>query len=211
MEESDIHFHEAIVDLQNKSNQINYVFIGTNSNPSPINNTEWLGSITKKDMVYGTEPFPSAYSKCLKFLSEYPNIKHKILNFAISNQNGSAKLYQGVSDWKNEIKTGVHGSLIEPKNSMGEYNDNMYIEVSTITFEYFISLLDITKIDVLIIDVEGCEFEILKQCLSLGFYPRLVYYEEFNMKQEHKNASYELMSLKYDITKCKYDNLCLLK
>lgn len=211
MEESDIHFYNAIVDFQKNNKDVTYVFIGTNSNPSPINNTEWMHSITTNDRVYGTEPFPSAYSKCLTFLSEYPNMKSKLLNFAISSNTGVAKLYQGVSDWKSGRKTGIHGSLIDPKNSTGEYNDSMYVEVATITFKYFIDLLDINKIDVLIVDVEGCEVEILKQCLDLNIYPKLVYYEEFNMTQENKNKCYNMMSSKYDITKCKYDNLCILK
>lgn len=213
MEESDIYFYNAITEFQNSNNKesVNYVFIGTNSNPSPINNTGWMHSIKNNDNVYGTEPFPYAYAKCLVFMSEYPNIKSKILNFAISSTNGVSRLYQGVNDWKSGRKTGIHGSLIEPQKSIGEYDNNMYVEVSTITFEYFTKLLDITKIDVLIVDVEGCEYDILKQCLSLNFYPKIIYYEEFNMNNNDKNDCYNFLSSKYDIIKCKYDNLCKLK
>ncbi len=210
MEESDIYFLNAIGNLQKKLSNISYVFIGTNTNASPVIDTSWLRSINSTDLVYGTEPFPSAYSKCIKFFSEFPSIKAKMLNFAISNQNGFSKLYQGVSDWNKE-KTGIHGTLISPENSTGEYNNSMYVDVSTVTFEYFVYLLNITKINVLIIDVEGYEYEILKQCLDMGFYPELIYYEEFNMKQHEKEKSYNLLCNMYDITKCKYDNLCLLK
>jgi len=211
MEESDIPFYNAISKFQNEHYGLNYVLIGTNSNPSPINNTEWLTRITESDRVYGTEPFSPAYQKCLTFLSEYPNIKSKLLNFAIAEKNGVARLYQGLMDWKSNNKTGIHGSLIEPKNSTGEYDYSMYVDVSAITFEYFAYLLDIQKIDILIVDVEGFEMEVVKQCLSLGFRPKMIYYEEFNMKQEQKDSCYSFLSPMYDITRCKFDNLCLLR
>lgn len=210
MEDTDIHFFEAVTNIRKTSDSLSYVFIGTNSNPSPIINTSWLESITLNDQVYGIEPFSKAYAKCLTFFSEFPNIKAKVINSAISDKNGTAKLYQGVKDWENENITGIHGTLIYPKNSLGEYKNEMYVDVSTITFEYFVWLLDIKKINVLVIDVEGYEHEILRQCLSLGFLPEIIYYEEFNMLKDQKDKCIELLG-KYNITRCKYDNLCLLK
>lgn len=211
MEETDIHFLNAIANIQQNKTNISYVFIGTNTNPSPVINTEWLNNITENDEVYGIEPFPSAYARCLEFFTEFPKIKAKMLNSAIADKNGVAKLYQGVSDWKSNTKTGIHGSLIPPQESLGEYNENMYVEVSTITFQSFVQMFNVSKIDVLVIDVEGYEHEILKQCLALGFNPEIIYYEDFNMKPNKKEECLRMLSDEYDITKCKYDNLCLLK
>lgn len=211
MQDEDFHFLNAVNLIQERFSPLSYVFIGTNTNPSPIINTSWLENIGPEDLVYGIEPFPSAYAKCLTFFREFPNIKAKVVNSAISKQNGVAKLYQGVSDWKSGRKTGIHGSLLSPGESTGEYNNEMYVEVSTITFEYFAQLLGIPRIDVLVVDVEGYEYEILNQCLSLGFCPKLIYYEEFNMNSENKSKCDNLLFSKYNITKLKYDNLCILK
>lgn len=211
MSEIDIPFLEAVTKLQESKSNLSYVFVGTNTNPSPIINTSWLEKVSSSDLVYGVEPFPEAYAKCINFFSEYPKIKHKILNFAISNKNEMVKLYQGVSDWNSGRLTGIHGTLIHPKDSSGEYNENMHINVNAITFQHFTHLLNINKIDILIVDVEGFELEILKQCLSLGFYPDLICYEEFNMSSNDKQECYDLLSERYNITKFKYDNLCLLK
>jgi FkbM family methyltransferase len=208
---------EEFLKIKNKYGSLDVVIIGTSSNPSPLeiydnDHAKFFSIFDKNDTIYGIEPFTPAYLKCKNYFKEYyPNLNIQLFNYAIGDVDGEVNLYQGNSDWNN-LKSGIHGTLITPDKHIGEYSWNNFIKVNSITFETFITTTNILKIDVLVIDTEGYDYEIIKKCLSSNIIPKIIFFEYNNFKENIRDEYIKFIhEHNYDVYK--YDNnfMCILK
>ena len=106
----------------------------------------------KEATIYAIEPHPHSFRSLFANTKDNPKIKQ--INNAITGQEGQFSLYQ------NNKTIGM--SLIQPKDAT-EYQE---IPVAAITIDHFFNAMKIKHVDLLKIDVEGCEYEIF---LSDGF------------------------------------------
>lgn len=107
--------------------------------------------------IHAFEPCPNTYEKLVKSTASFTNIH--CYKLALSDKKGSQKLY--VSSGEHEISS----SLLQPKEHLRYYayvNFNDQIDVQTTTIDKWTTENNISKIDMLWLDMQGMEFLALK-------------------------------------------------
>jgi FkbM family methyltransferase len=102
--------------------------------------------------IFAVEPHPDSYKSLLENTQDNPQIIQ--VNNAIAGDEGFFSIYQD--------KNTIGMSIITPKDVTGY----KAIPITAITIDHLFKAMEITHVDLLKIDVEGCEFEIF---LSDGF------------------------------------------
>lgn len=116
-----------------------------------------MAVLWKKSKIYGFEPVPNIYNQTLITLSKYKNIK--IFPFGLSDKSGKSVLYlsEGMSDGSS--------SLMFPKEHLNIHTEVKFdkkIEIQTYTIDDWAKQQNISKIDLLWLDLQGMEPAVLK-------------------------------------------------
>jgi len=122
--------------------------------------------------VYALEPVKEQYEYLLRKLDRFPNCK--IFNLAFSSNNGIARIQIGKS--QGELGGMGSSSMLPPKyhhKLFPEISFAKFQEVNTVTIKDFSIQNEITKIDLLWLDLQGLEFITLnasKDYIELNVY-----------------------------------------
>lgn len=105
-------------------------------------------------------------------------------NVAISNTGGSKKLYRiddrarWIARWYKGIASFDRDHLLKHRFAFPRLEDHIVEEdVQCVTLGHLIRKHGVQKIDLLVLEVEGHEFAIIKQIRSLGIRPLVVIFE----------------------------------
>jgi FkbM family methyltransferase len=168
--------------------------------------------------VYAVEADPSNYIKNYKRAEKYGV---KPFHFAMSNETGYTTFYPSLFETEKKIEWRYAGSIIKPllKPDTNEslthrvVYDTEGIDIPTKRFDEFCEEINVVKIDLLHIDVEGAEYKVMK---SLGnIRPELIFSETHHYKVKSFDNEINLeefddlmSSLGYDIIeRLEYDTL----
>lgn len=150
------------------------------------------------------EPVPDIFEK-LQFV--YRNDKNVIpLCAALSDRDGTTTFYRvkpgpDVPAECEQLGSFSRDVILRHKHVFQAIEERtVETEVETVCFDTLVGMFGIEKIDVIMIDTEGYDYEALKQIDIQRFQPSLVIYEHTHLDNTAKSASKELLkSLGYDV------------
>ena len=153
------------------------------------------------------EPIPYYYEKLKDNYDNRENIT--FVQAAITREDADVTMHV-VDPSKvesGEVKFWARGvSTLEPENHSAIKKNNLQSSmveetVRGITFSTLVKETNIQKIDVLQIDVEGCDLDILMDVWDNGFLPKLINVEVIHMSDEERSKIKERASeLGYQVT-----------
>jgi len=99
-------------------------------------------------------------------LKTYTNCEFTLIEGAISNKNGSTKLYlsDGIHKASGNLMTGAN-SIRKPKEVLSRHSwidFNKSVDVKTYTIDYLTKRNDIERIDFIWSDIQGCEYDMIE-------------------------------------------------
>lgn len=120
--------------------------------------------------------------------NKIPTNKIKFYNYGLFTENGNFKFY------KPKNNKYVSHSIIEGIAS------NNYINVEMKTLKTIMKELNHTKIDLLKLDIEGCECDILEQMINENIYPKYIAVDfdlgwTSNKNIQNKERCYDIINL----------------
>lgn len=160
------------------------------------------------------EPLPDVFDELKRNYSENTNLT--FLNVAVSVEDGKMILYYLP---KNTIREAWHKQLASFNRTSLELNlknnqeliskiESTY--VPTKSLQSVMRVSGQSKIDLMVLDVEGYEFEILKQLTTLSALPEYIFYEKGTMPGNVLDLLRDfLTSLNYKMYNCGPDELAV--
>lgn len=144
------------------------------------------------------EPVPHLYEMLVARYRDRPEVQTE--RAAISTRDGEAPLYRlrtvpGESPgWFNQLATLDREILLKHRSSIPEI-DSLLIEerVPTVRLDTLLERHGISRIDLLVIDTEGHDFEILRTVDLTRFRPTLLMFEHQHLSETDKQAAYALL------------------
>ena len=130
------------------------------------------------------EPIDEFFNNLESVYGKYGN-KVKYIKSAISEINGSVNMID--------------------QGCMSKIDNNGGIKVNSINWETFVNSYNIDKIDLLLLDCEGYEFNILNQIDFSKIKPDVIRYEYWWIDNKDECDNY-LISNGYSIKLCEFDN-----
>lgn len=172
--------------------------------------------------VYAVEADPTNYSNNYRHAEAFGI---KTYNFAMSDKTGVATFYPSLYETTQKRNWRYAGSIIKPllkPNTNEALNhtvlyDTEGIDIPTKRFDEFCKEINVVRIDLLFIDVEGAEYKVLN---SLGdIRPKLIFAETAHYKTKSFDNELDLdgfddllFSLGYEIVeRLEYDTLYKIK
>jgi FkbM family methyltransferase len=198
---------ESLKYINNNFKDVQVVQIGAMDGFSFDDIRGWLENFKWNEIL--VEPIPKVYDKLLHNLKHRTNCVFE--NSAITNEDGKVKMLT-VDEHiikENNLHPGYEGmsALFPLKNGFGsDYERDIYvrenlsntIEVNGITLDTLIKKHNIKKIDILITDVEGHDWEVFKQLDMEQFKPMFIRLEYVNLTEdEKKNVKNKLTKYGY--------------
>lgn len=193
-------------------------FIQIGANDGVMNDPIYDFNVKNKSVVSGfvLEPLPDIYKKLVKNYERCQNIK--AVNIAIHATESEMVLYRVKEDRINDVPLFARGiaSFDEghwKKNSL--IPDSSFlekVEVKCMSFSNFIKSNAVDRLDLLLLDTEGYDFEILMSIDFTKIRPRIIRfehgirnllmsYENFNEVCKHLNSfGYQIIAESYDAT-----------
>ena len=162
------------------------------------------------------EPQPQVFRQLLK---NYGREKQLVFeNSAIADQDGVVRLF--VADHQDETanltvfaslkKEELISGLDNPK-AAGVKVQVQEIELPALSVQTLLAKHRITKIDLLLTDVQGYDREIVEQFLVCGVKPTIIHFEHSHMTRPALDALYrELVKHGYRFTELDSDSVCYL-
>jgi FkbM family methyltransferase len=152
--------------------------------------TRWSGLLV--------EPVPYLYEMLVARYRDRPGIQMECA--AISTRDGEAPLYRLRSipgqtpEWFNQLASLDREVLLKHRSSIPEI-DSLLVEerVPTVRLDTLLARHGISRIDLLVIDTEGHDFEILRTLDLTRFKPTLLMFEHQHLSDNDKQAAYELV------------------
>ena len=152
--------------------------------------TRWSGLLV--------EPVPHLYEMLVARYRNRPGVEMECA--AISTRDGEAPLYRLRSipgqtpQWFNQLATLDREVLLKHRSSIPEI-DSLLIEerVPTVRLDTLLARHKISRIDLLVIDAEGHDFEILRTLDLARFRPTLLMFEHQHLSENDKQAAYALL------------------
>ena len=158
--------------------------------------------------VYSIEASPTCYNK-IKPLEKYGL---KVFNYAISDKNSILDFYETYDINANNYAPcgSLNKNYVSTTTGQIPLKILEPIKVETRRLETFCNEQNISKIDLLHVDVEGCAVEVLN---GLGnFKPRMIYIEVSSETHNHSERVKQILEKKYvKITSRGSDEIWLLK
>jgi FkbM family methyltransferase len=152
--------------------------------------TRWSGLLV--------EPVPHLYEMLVARYRDRPGVR--IEQAAVSTYDGEAPLYRlrtvpGASpEWFNQLATLDREVLLKHRSSIPEI-DSLLVEerVPTVRLDTLLARHEVSRIDLLVIDTEGHDFEVLRTLDFARFRPILVMFEHQHLSEGDKQAAYALL------------------
>lgn len=193
-------------------------FIQIGANDGMMNDPIYQFNSRNKNVVSGyvLEPMPDTFSKLVENYKNNPSIIP--FNLAIHSTNSEMILYRVNPERANELTAFARGiASFDPEHwrKSGIVPSEDFIEqlkVKCVSFSQFIVLNGITKIDLVILDTEGYDYEILMDLDFKILKPRIIHFEhglrdevmsaeKFMKVCQYLNANgYQVIADSYDAT-----------
>jgi FkbM family methyltransferase len=152
--------------------------------------TRWSGLLV--------EPVPHLYEELVARYRNRPAVR--IERAAVSTQDGEAPLYRLRSvpgqtpEWFGQLATLNRDVLLKHRSSIPEIESLLIEErVPTQRLDTLLARHAVSKIDLLVIDTEGHDFEILRTLDFTRFRPVLLMFEHQHLSANDKAAAYALL------------------
>ena len=158
-------------------------FIQIGANDGVMNDPIYKFVQTFKGRVSGIviEPLPDIFSDLVSNYESFPNIKP--LNCAIHNSESEMLLYRVKPEYMDKVPVFARGiASFDPNHWMRTslIQDANYIQseiVKCVSFSQLLRDNQVSKIDLLIIDTEGYDYEILTNLDFIHIKPRIIRFE----------------------------------
>lgn len=108
-------------------------------------------------------------------------------NMALSDKNGFSDFYylkqsNDLPSWYDQIGSFMLSHVLKYKKYIPDIEDRILVEkVPTITLAGIIDKYSVKKLDLLLIDTEGFDYEILKQIKSINIKPKMIFFENMHL------------------------------
>ncbi len=194
----------------------NFVFLQIGANDGvrfdPIN------FIIKKLGLTGfcVEPIPEYFAELERNYAG--NDKVKCINFAIHSQTGKINMYRHVRTSDSKSWTNGIASVNPEHYKLNNLESNVIekVEVDAITFEDLFSKMRIQKIDLLVMDTEGYDYELLKMYPFESHKPKIIQFEHglpnnFMTFEKYGELIAMLTSLGYNSISGYFDTIAYLE
>jgi FkbM family methyltransferase len=165
---------------------------GTAGDPlvDAFSKTRWSGLLV--------EPVPYLYETLVARYRDRPGVR--VERAAVSTKDGEALLYRLRSDpgktpeWFNQLATLNREVLSRHRQSIPDI-DALLIEerVPTVRLDTLLARHGVSRIDLLVIDTEGHDYEILRMLDFRRFRPVLLMFEHQHLSADDKVAAYALL------------------
>lgn len=144
------------------------------------------------------EPLPDMFDKLKR---NYQGQEGVVLcNAALADRNGAMKFYRikpgpDVPQWCNGLGSFSRETILSHKDRFPAVEDHLVEQsVEALSFCSLVEKHEIKRIDVIVVDTEGYDYEILKLIDFQRFRPSLVIYEQIHLSDTAKKASIELLN-----------------
>ena len=195
---------------------LNFVQIGAND--GVMNDPIYRFIQKNKDKVSGfvLEPLPDIFSTLVMNYQSFPRIKP--LNLAIHNSETEMLLYRVKSEYLSNVPAFARGIASFDPNHWKKtllITDSSYIQsenVKCVSYSQLLRDYEITKIDLLLIDTEGYDYEILMGIDLNNLKPRIIRFEHgvrdsvmsesnfIEIVARLNSYGYQIMAESYDAT-----------
>lgn len=152
--------------------------------------TRWSGLMV--------EPVPHLYETLVARYRERPGVR--VERAAISTRDGEAPFFRLRSvpgetpEWFNQLATLDRAVLLKHRSSIPEIESLLIEErVPTVRLDTLLARHRVSKIDLLVIDTEGHDWEILRALDFTRFRPVLLMFEHQHLSANDKAAAYALL------------------
>jgi FkbM family methyltransferase len=148
--------------------------------------TLFFSNIVNK--IYSFEPIPALYNKALINVEGRENVE--LHNLALSDKNGKEKMY--VSDRLGEYWGS--SSLLKPKEHLKKHTEITFkeeIEINTINLDDWYLKNNLSRIDMLWLDLQGYEPIVLKSSPNILKNTKYLYTEVALVENYENNIKYE--------------------
>jgi FkbM family methyltransferase len=144
------------------------------------------------------EPLPDIFTSLRKTYANKGSVT--LVNAALADRDGALPFYRirpspDVPDHLNELGSFLRDVVV--KNASEFVDVEQYIveePIATVSFPTLVRQQGVKKIDVVVIDTEGYDFEILKLIDLQQFRPKLVIYEHKHLSIEDRDAASRLLA-----------------
>jgi FkbM family methyltransferase len=136
------------------------------------------------------EPVPSAFAALKENYSGIPGILFE--NAAIASHDGQMRLYvpDGAEGFSSRQASMSREHLVRhgvPASKIRE------IHVPCLTLSTLMTRHSLDRIDILVTDVEGYDYEIVAACFREGISPHLLYFEHAHLNRDHRRRAREVL------------------
>jgi FkbM family methyltransferase len=150
------------------------------------------------------EPLPDVFADLRRNYAKHGNVS--LLKAALADRDGEMTFYRvrpdpEIPDNCQELGSFYREVVEKHAAIFPQMKDRVVTEqIQAISFGTLVSQFEIEKIDAVIIDTEGYDFEILKMIDFQRFRPKLVIYEHLHLNKEDMRAAGQLLEgLGYDV------------
>ena len=150
------------------------------------------------------EPLPDIFAALRDNYAKRDNVT--LLNAALADRDGEMAFYRvqpgpGIPDNCHELGSFYREVVVKHASAFPGIEQYVVEEMITaVSFPTLVRQQGIQKIDVVVIDTEGYDFEILKMVDFRQFRPRLVIYEHMHLsKEDQKSAAQMLVEMGYTV------------
>jgi FkbM family methyltransferase len=165
---------------------------GTAGDPlvDAFSKTRWSGLLV--------EPVPHLYETLMERYRDRPGVR--LERAAVSMRDGEAPLYRlrsvpgTMPEWFNQLATLNREVLLKHRSSILEMESLLIEErVPTVRLETLLARHGVSRIDLLVIDTEGHDWEILRLLDFTRFRPVLLMFEHQHLSANDKAVAYALL------------------
>lgn len=157
------------------------------------------------------EPQQSAYQKLQQTYANNRGLR--FANVAVAEQDGTANLYcirdDAIGpDWLHQLASFDKAALMHNLNRIPDLESMIETKtVPTLTPATLVANYQIDRLDLLIIDTEGYDFEVIKLFDRDGLLPRVILYEHKHLGDSLETCRQFLLHKKYRLTQLQVDTL----
>ncbi|WP_339910421.1 FkbM family methyltransferase [Symmachiella dynata] len=146
-----------------------------------IQNFQWRGLLL--------EPLPNVFTILTDNYKDHPQVI--LENCALAQQDGTLSIY--TTPGSGQLATFDRAAL---ERRVRDRSEIISISVRAATFQTLLNQHQINRVDLLVVDTEGFDFEVIRMALQNGLPtpPRLIRYEHLHLSTADRNACAELLT-----------------
>ncbi len=136
-----------------------------------------------------------------KFVAQHRNCGSEVYQYACSSSEGKSNFIVNLNndEWYTKENDGVSFSALEIKyNGVPDHNTQEVIEVEKIKLDTLLDKINVNKIDILSIDVEGWEIDVLKGFNYIKYSPKVIVLENFENNVDYEKYMNSIGYIKKD-------------